>query len=136
MTTFSVLIVDDDTQHRDISATILRHHGYTIIEAADGERAVQLALEQRPSVILMDVRLPILNGWAATERLKRDPRTAGIPIIIFTAHALEEDRLESASSGADSYLAKPCEPLRILAEVRHWSGGVERSAAGRSSTDG
>lgn len=131
----TVLVIDDDIHHRDIIVTILRHHGYELLEADNGERGVQLALEQQPRVILMDVQLPVLDGWAATERLKRDDRTAAIPIIIYTAHALEQDRLKSASAGADSYLAKPCDPRHILAEVQRWIGPARRSDPVRSSPE-
>lgn len=130
----TVLIVDDDPSHRDISGTVLRHHGYRVLEADDGERAIQLALDEHPSVILMDVRLPILDGWKATERLKRDPRTAHIPVIVFTAQAMEQDRCRADEVGADSYLSKPCAPKRIVAEIRRWIGPGRETEDERSST--
>ena len=114
----TVLVIDDDTDHRTISATILRHHGFNVLEAADGKRGLQLALEHLPQAVLMDVRLPLLDGWTATEVLKGDRRTRHIPIIIFTAYALEPERLRSLAAGADCYLRKPCEPMEIVREVQ------------------
>jgi CheY-like chemotaxis protein len=120
-----VLIVDDDPEHRDIAVTVLRHVGYDTVEAVDGATALEIARADLPSLVLMDVRLPTLDGWTTTERLKSDPDTAGIPIIIFSAHALPEHRARSLLAGAETHLAKPCEPRQIVEEVRKHIGSAE-----------
>lgn len=117
----TVLVVDDDTDSRNICSLFLQHHGYRVVEAVDGEEGVVRAREQHPALILMDVTLPVLDGWAATERLKADPATSSIPIVILTGHALERDRARALSLG-DGYLPKPCTPRRILEEVQRLIG--------------
>jgi CheY-like chemotaxis protein len=84
----TVLLVEDDRDNRAIYRTILEHSGYLVIEAEDGETGVQLARQHRPALVLMDISIPVLDGWAATRILKSDPATAAIPIIALTAHAL------------------------------------------------
>jgi two-component system, cell cycle response regulator DivK len=122
------LVVDDDAEQRDIYVTILRFHGYEILEAADGETAVQYALRERPHVVLMDAVLPGVDGWEATGRLKATPETAAIPVIMITAHALEADRARGAAVGVDRFLAKPCVPDEMLEEVRRLIGPAEEPA--------
>jgi two-component system, cell cycle response regulator DivK len=112
-----VLVVDDDEDHRDICVTILRHHRYQVTEAADGEAALRVVGDHLPDLILMDAMLPVLDGWKATARLKSSPETAHIPVVIITARALGPDREQSFAAGADSYIAKPCEPAKVVEEV-------------------
>jgi two-component system, cell cycle response regulator DivK len=123
-----VLVVDDDADQRDIYVTILRFHGYEILEAGDGEAAVRCALRERPHVVLMDAALPGMDGWEATERLKAARETASIPVIMITAHALEADRQRGADMGVDRFLAKPCVPDEMLEEVRRLIGPAEEPA--------
>jgi CheY-like chemotaxis protein len=113
----TVLLVEDNLDNRTIYRTILEFSGYAVIEALDGEAALASAREQRPDVILMDISIPLLNGWEATRILKADPATSGIPIIALTAHALSSDREMAEQIGFDSYLAKPIEPRRVVEEV-------------------
>jgi two-component system, cell cycle response regulator DivK len=117
-----VLVVDDDPDHREICVAILRHRGYDVLEAADGKEAIRIGREERPALILMDGKLPLLDGWKATERLKKRADTAQIPIVIFTAHVLGEDQERSEEVGADGFLAKPCEPADIVAEIERLIG--------------
>ncbi|MBV9774781.1 MAG: response regulator [Gemmatimonadetes bacterium] len=119
----TVLVVDDDADSRNICTLFLQHHGYHVVEAADGEEGVRRARERRPDLILMDVTLPVLDGWAATERIKTDPDTSAIPVVILTGHALERDRARSLTLG-DAYLTKPCTPRRILEEVQRLIGAA------------
>ena len=88
-----------------------------MIEATTGADALRLAQSENPSLILMDVRLPDIDGWAVTRLLKDDPATRHIGILAFTAHALPADREASRKAGCDGYLAKPVEPLRLVQEV-------------------
>lgn len=118
----TVLLVDDDEDSRTICTTILHHHGYRTVEAADGAEGVRITRELRPDLVLMDVTLPVLDGWAATSQLKADPATAAIPIVVLTARALDADRALSEQSGADSFLTKPCSPRLVLTEVQRLIG--------------
>jgi CheY-like chemotaxis protein len=119
-----VLVVEDDDDHRDICATILRHHNYEVMEAGNGEEALHMAREQRPDLILMDAVLPILNGWDATKLRKASPVTGRIPVVMLTARALGPDLERSVAAGADSFLTKPIDPGRVVDEVRRFIGSA------------
>jgi two-component system, cell cycle response regulator DivK len=118
----TVLLVEDNEDNLVVYRTILEHVGYRVIEARDGEEGVARAHENMPDLILMDISIPKIDGWEATQRLKTDEATRGIPIIALTAHALEEDRQKAAQAGCDGYLAKPVEPRRVVAEVERFVG--------------
>jgi two-component system, cell cycle response regulator DivK len=117
-----VLVVEDDADHRDICVTILRHHRYEVVEAADGAEALRMVVEHPPDLILMDARLPVMDGWHATATLKGASATEHIPVVIFTALAMEPDRVRSVEVGADGHITKPCEPIRVVEEVRRLIG--------------
>jgi two-component system, cell cycle response regulator DivK len=117
-----VLLVEDNEDNLVVYRTILEHVGFTVIEARDGEEGVNRARSDRPDIILMDISIPKMDGWEATQRLKADGRTSAIPIIALTAHALEEDRLKAMRAGCDGYLAKPVEPRRVVEEVEKFIG--------------
>jgi CheY-like chemotaxis protein len=118
----TVLLVEDNEDNRIVYSTILRHFGYTVTEALNGEDGIAKARSQRPDLILMDISIPIIDGWEATQVLKRDPETRDIPIIALTAHALASDREKAMEVGCDGYLAKPCEPRAVVAEVQRFLG--------------
>jgi two-component system, cell cycle response regulator DivK len=118
----TVLLVEDNEDNRVVYSTILQYFGYTVVEAADGEEGIRLAQEHHPDVILMDISIPVVDGWQATRLLKGDVATSSIPVIALTAHALPEDRLKSRAVGFDGYLAKPCEPRRVVEEVQRFIG--------------
>lgn len=118
----TVLLVEDNEDNLVVYRTILEHVGYRVIEARDGEEGVNRAREFRPDLILMDISIPKLDGWEATQRLKSDADTRDIPIIALTAHALEEDRQKALLAGCDGYLAKPVEPRRVVQEVERFVG--------------
>jgi two-component system, cell cycle response regulator DivK len=117
-----VLLVEDNEDNLVVYRTILEHVGFLVIEARDGEEGVARAMAEHPDIILMDISIPKMDGWEATERLKADATTAAIPIIALTAHALEEDRLKAMRAGCDGYLAKPVEPRRVVQEVEKFIG--------------
>jgi two-component system, cell cycle response regulator DivK len=117
-----VLLVEDNEDNLVVYRTILEHVGFVVIEARDGEEGVSRARSERPDIILMDISIPKLDGWEATQRLKADGKTSAIPIIALTAHALEEDRLKAMRAGCDGYLAKPVEPRRVVEEVEKFIG--------------
>jgi CheY-like chemotaxis protein len=118
----TVLLVEDNEDNLVIYCTILRHAGYTVLEARDGQAGVDSARANLPGIILMDVSIPVIDGWEATRRLKADPATAGIPIIALTAHALASDQQKAVDAGCDGYIAKPAEPRVVLGEVQRRIG--------------
>ena len=118
----TVLLVEDNEDNLVVYRTILEHVGYRVVEARDGEEGVARARQERPDLILMDISIPKIDGWEATQRLKADPETDAIPIIALTAHALEEDRQKALHAGCDGYLAKPVEPRRVVQEVERFDG--------------
>lgn len=113
-----ILLVEDDTDNRVIYRVILEHSGHEVIETWNGEDGVRLAREAHPDLVLMDISIPLLDGYEATRRLKVDPGTAHILIVALTAHAMAEDRVQAAEAGFDAYLTKPLEPRRLAEEVR------------------
>jgi CheY-like chemotaxis protein len=118
----TVLLVEDNEDNLVVYRTILEHVGFRVIEARDGEEGVSRAREHLPDLILMDISIPKMDGWEATQRLKADGNTRQIPIIALTAHALEEDRQKALQAGCDGYLAKPVEPRRVVQEVERFVG--------------
>jgi CheY-like chemotaxis protein len=128
-TTKTVLLVEDNEDNRTVYRTILEHFGYGVIEARNGEDGVRMAREDDPDLILMDISIPLIDGWEATRILKGDPATAEIPIIALTAHALATDRAKATEVGCDGYLAKPCEPRRVVAEVEKFIGAGREANA-------
>ncbi len=118
----TILLVEDNEDNLVVYRTILEHVGYAVIEARDGEEGVSQAREHHPDLILMDISIPKMDGWEATQRLKSEDGTRSIPIIALTAHALEEDRQKAVQAGCDGYLAKPVEPRRVVQEVERFVG--------------
>ncbi|MEO6446100.1 MAG: response regulator [Gemmatimonadaceae bacterium] len=113
----TILIVEDNEDNRIVYSTILRHHGFRVCEALDGQEGIDVARRERPDLILMDISIPVIDGWEVTQTLKCDAATSAIPIIALTAHAMPGDRQRALEVGCDGYLAKPCEPRAVLAEV-------------------
>ena len=118
----TVLLVEDNEDNRIVYSRILRHFGETVREALNGEEGISKARAEKPDLILMDISIPIIDGWEATQVLKHDPATNDIPIIALTAHALASDREKAMEVGCDGYLAKPCEPRAVVAEVQRFLG--------------
>ncbi len=113
-----ILIVEDDELNRDSLRRLLRRRGYDILLAVDGEGALAVARAERPDVILMDMRLPGIDGWEATRRLKADPETRTIPVIALMAHAMASDRDQSLAAGCDDHDTKPIDLDRLLPKIR------------------
>ncbi|NNJ13222.1 response regulator [Chloroflexales bacterium ZM16-3] len=113
-----ILIVEDDKTNLDMLERLLTIYGYEVISAPDGARALALARSQQPNLILMDMGLPILNGWQATYRLKSSLATCHIPVIALTAYALSEDRARCLAVGCDDYDVKPIDISRLLVKIQ------------------
>ena len=113
-----VLVVDDYPDGREVCAEYLSFSGFRVLQAADGQEALDLAFAELPHLILMDLSLPGMDGWEATRRLKADPRTAGTPVIALTAHALASHAASARAAGADAVVTKPFLPNELVAEVR------------------
>jgi CheY-like chemotaxis protein len=103
----SILVVEDNEASRDALARRLERRGYRIVVAVDGEQAVAVARSEMPDLILMDLGLPVIDGWEATRRLKADPATRDIPIIVLSAHAMTDDRELALAAGGDDFDTKP-----------------------------
>ena len=117
-----LLYVEDNEMNRDMLSRRLQRRGFEVLIAADGEQGVSLAAAERPDLILMDMNLPILDGWEATRRLKAAPDTQRIPIIGLTAHAMVADRDKCLEAGCDDYDTKPVELTRLLDKIERLLG--------------
>ena len=112
-----ILLVEDNEMNRDMLSRRLMRKGYAVIIALDGEEGVAKAQAETPDLILMDMSLPVLDGWEATRRLKARPETHAIPIIALTAHAMAGDREQALAAGCDDYDSKPIEFQRLLDKI-------------------
>src|SRR5207237_10641154 len=102
-----VLLVEDNEDNRIVYSTILRHFGYEVTEALNGEEGIAKARSEKPDLILMDISIPMIDGWEATQVLKHDPSTKSIPIIALTAHAIASAREKATAVGCGGYLDEP-----------------------------
>ncbi|HSP81657.1 MAG TPA: response regulator [Myxococcaceae bacterium] len=113
-----VLIVDDYQDAREMYAEYLEFSGFRVVEARNGAEALEKARELGPAIILMDLSLPVMDGWEATRRLKEDASTRGIPVVALTGHALDGHSREAQDAGCDAYVTKPCLPDALVKEVQ------------------
>jgi CheY-like chemotaxis protein len=113
-----VLVVDDFQDNREMYAEFLAFSGFRVIQAANGKEALDQAFANRPDIIIMDLSLPVMDGWEATRRLKADQRTHRIPVVALTGHAMQGHSKGAMEAGCDSFVAKPCLPDQLVAEIR------------------
>jgi len=113
----TILIVEDNEMNRDMLSRRLERKGYKVLIAVDGEMGIEVARENVPDLILMDMSLPVVDGWEATRRLKADEVLKHIPVIALTAHAMANDREKALEAGCDDYDTKPIELPRLLAKI-------------------
>ena len=118
MTAARILVIEDHEDNRRIVRDLLTSRGYEIVEAATGVDGVQLAIAQRPDLILMDIDLPDIDGYEATRRLKADPALRSIPVVAVTSYALSGDEARAMAAGCEAYVAKPFSPRALLAKVQ------------------
>ena len=112
-----ILLVEDNEMNRDILSRRLIRRGFQVVMAVDGAQGVFVAQTEVPDLILMDIGLPVLDGWTATRQLKALPETQHIPIIALTAHAMADDRAQSLAAGCDDYDTKPIDVARLIAKI-------------------
>jgi two-component system cell cycle response regulator DivK len=125
-----VLLVEDNEMNRDMLSRRLQRRGYEVIIAVDGPQGVAMAQSQAPDLVLMDMSLPLMDGWEATRTLKAAPETRNIPVIALTAHAMSTDRDKALEAGCDDYDTKPIELPRLLGKMEVLLGGSSERASG------
>ena len=113
-----ILVVEDQEDNRQILRDLLTTGGYDIIEAENGQDAITATETNQPDLILMDIQLPVMDGYEATRRIKSNPDLKSIPIIVVTSYALSGDEEKARSAGCDDYVAKPYSPRQLLAKIR------------------
>jgi two-component system cell cycle response regulator DivK len=114
----TILVADDNADNRAMFAILLASGGYRVCQAADGRQAVDAAERELPDLILLDMSMPVLDGWEAARLLKAGERTRHIPLWAFTAFALEGDEARVREAGCDGYVTKPCMPREVLRKIR------------------
>lgn len=122
-----ILLVEDNDMNRDMLSRRLERKGHTVMCAVDGQEGVAKARSEKPDLILMDMSLPVLSGWEATQQLKADDSTKTIPLIALTAHAMAEDEKKARDAGCDDYDTKPVELQRLLGKIDALLGGADKT---------
>lgn len=125
-----ILLVEDNEMNRDMLSRRLQRRGYEVIIAVDGQQGVGMAKSEAPDLILMDMSLPVIDGWEATRTLKAAPETMHIPVIALTAHAMSTDREKALEAGCDDYDTKPIELSRLLGKMEALLGGNKAQDTG------
>ncbi|RMD69511.1 MAG: response regulator [Gammaproteobacteria bacterium] len=110
----TLLLVEDNEDNRDMLARRLRRKGYRVETAVNGKEALDMLQDIRPDLVLMDLSMPVMDGWEATRRIKQDPGLRDIPVVVLTGHAMKEDREKALSVGADGYIPKPIDMQALL----------------------
>ena len=113
-----ILLVEDNEMNRDMLSRRLSRNGYEIAVAIDGRQGVDMAVSERPDLILMDLSLPVMDGWEATRQVKANPATQAIPVIALTAHAMVQDKERALAAGCDDFDTKPVELPRLLEKIK------------------
>ena len=120
-----VLLVEDNEMNRDMLSRRLIRRGFEVIFAVDGQQGVDLAKSEHPDIILMDMSLPVIDGWEATRRVKANDATKGVPVIGLTAHAMSGDREKAIEAGCDDYDTKPVELERLIGKMEKLLGAAK-----------
>ena len=123
---FKILLVEDNEMNRDMLSRRLTRRGFDVVCAEHGEGGFAMAASENPDLILMDMSLPVMDGWEATRRIKAAPETAAIPVIALTAHAMASDREKALMAGCDDYDTKPVELDRLLEKIERLIGSGGR----------
>ena len=118
-----ILVVDDNLDSRELVVKVLKNKGYEMVEAADGEEAIEKAIAERPNLILLDISIPKLNGYEVTQKLKGMEEFENIPIVALTAHAMKGDRMKALEAGFEGYITKPINIRELPAQVKSFIKG-------------
>jgi two-component system, cell cycle response regulator DivK len=129
-----ILLVEDNEMNRDMLSRRLQRRGYQVVVALDGQSGLEMTQTEAPDLILMDMGLPVLDGWDATRRLKADAATQHVPIIALTAHAMSSDREKALQAGCDDYASKPVELPLLLAKIEALLSAVEVASTKEPTT--
>jgi len=119
-----ILLVEDNEMNRDMLTRRLERKGYEMVIAVDGQAGVDMASSSRPDIILMDLSLPVIDGWEATRQIKADPATQSIPVIALTAHAMAGDEQKALAAGCNDYDTKPIDLKRLLGKIGNLLGSA------------
>ncbi len=112
-----ILLVEDNEMNRDMLSRRLTRAGHSVLIAIDGQQGIDLARAESPDIVLMDMSLPVIDGWEATRRLRADPATAALPVIALTAHAMDGDKARTLEAGCNDYDTKPVDLPRLLGKI-------------------
>ena len=119
-----ILLVEDNEMNRDMLTRRLERKGFVVIIAVDGQAGIDMASSSSPDIILMDLSLPVIDGWEATRKIKADPATQSIPVIALTAHAMAGDEQKALEAGCDDYDTKPIDLKRLLGKIENLLGSA------------
>ena len=122
-----ILLVEDNEMNRDMLSRRLIRRGFDVVTAVDGAQGIDMAVSEAPDLILLDMSLPVMNGWDAAQKLKADSSTSSIPTIALTAHAMGGDREKALDAGCDEYETKPVEFKRLLEKMNKFLGGADEN---------
>ncbi len=125
----SILLIEDNEQNRYLLTFLLEQHGYVVHSAADGQRGIEAARSLRPSLILLDIQLPVMDGYAVARALRESELLHGTPIVAVTSYAMPGDREKALASGCDGYIEKPIDPATFIAELEQTLGESPRRGA-------
>ncbi len=125
-----ILLVEDHEEIWDFLSRRLKRRGYDVVIATDGQEGVDKTRSERPDIVLLDMNLPVMDGWTAAGIIKGDASTASVPIIALTAHAMSGDREKAMAAGCDDYHAKPVDFSRLLGQIEALTGGAPAAASG------
>jgi CheY-like chemotaxis protein len=114
-----ILIIEDNEQNLYLATFILERHGYEVAQARDGAEGIEAAASEKPALIILDIQLPVMDGYEVAQRLKAGPETRDIPIVAVTSHAMVGDRARVLSAGCEGYIEKPINPDTFMSEVEH-----------------
>lgn len=117
-----ILVADDDWDNRTILTETLLAHGFEVVQAVNGLEVLEIVEKEKPNLIILDLSMPKMDGWQVVAKLKSATPTRDLPVIAFTAHAMEGDEQKAKQAGCDYYFTKPCAPKKILEKIEGWLG--------------
>jgi len=132
--TAKILVIEDNEKNRRLLRDVLQFHGFAVVEAVNGEEGITMAREENPDIILMDMQMPVMDGFAAIRTLKKDPALKRIKIVAVTSFAMTGDREKIIAAGADGYVSKPIDTRELPAMLKELSAGLQKQREGYPNT--